>query len=110
MPYKPRRDFVGYGADMPHAKWPDGARLAVNFVLNYEEGSEPSIQDGEDHSDTGLSEAHGLGQTITGRDLGLERLLDYMQMHKGVWITRRVEIARHWIKTHPYPGKGLDER
>ncbi len=36
----------------------------------------------------------------------LERLLDYMQKHDGVWITKRVEIARHWIKTHPYPARG----
>ena len=34
------RDFVGYGATPPHADWPDGARLALNFVVNYEEGSE----------------------------------------------------------------------
>jgi peptidoglycan/xylan/chitin deacetylase (PgdA/CDA1 family) len=44
-----------------------------------------------------------------GRAVGLERLLDYMQKHEGVWITKRVEIAKHWIKTHPYPGKGLNE-
>ena len=41
MPYEVRRDFVGYGANVPDPKWPNGARLAVNFVLNYEEGSEP---------------------------------------------------------------------
>ena len=64
--YKPRRDFVGYGANLPDPKWPNGARLAVNFVMNYEEGSEPSVQDGEDHSDTGLTEAHGMGQTRQG--------------------------------------------
>jgi hypothetical protein len=32
-----------------------------------------------------------------------------MQKHDGVWITRRVDIANHWVKTHPYPGKGLGE-
>ena len=32
-----------------------------------------------------------------------------MKKHAGVWITKRVEIARHWHKTHPYPGKGLNE-
>ena len=308
MPYRSRRDFVGYGANRPIPKWPNGARLAVNFVMNYEEGSEPSIQDGEGHTDTGLTEAHGMGQTDQGprprrrkpvrvwqprrllapdapvpanaalpmtvygcglafernpeasaaiakagydicshgwrwikhyelgeaeerehirkaiastekmigrrpegwycrygpgentrrlvveeggflydsdyygdelpfwvnvdgkgqlvvpyslttndgkymagignadqwftllkdsfdmlyregktqpkmmsvgmhmrvighpgRAVGLERLLDYMQKHEGVWITKRVDIARHWIKTHPYPGKGLNE-
>jgi peptidoglycan/xylan/chitin deacetylase (PgdA/CDA1 family) len=44
-----------------------------------------------------------------GRTAGLWRLLDYMQQQKGVWITRRLDIANHWIKTHPYPGKGLNE-
>ena len=54
----------------------------------------------------------GLHSRLIGhpsRTVGLERLLDYMQRHRDVWITRRVEIARHWIKTHPYPGKGLNE-
>jgi len=44
-----------------------------------------------------------------GRTAGLWRLLDYMQQQKGVWITRRVDIANHWVKTHPYPGRGLNE-
>ena len=43
------------------------------------------------------------------RAVGLERLLDYMGKHEGVWITKRVDVARHWHKTHPYPGKGLNE-
>jgi peptidoglycan/xylan/chitin deacetylase (PgdA/CDA1 family) len=44
-----------------------------------------------------------------GRTAGLWRLLDYLQQQPGVWITRRVDIAEHWRKTHPYPGKGLNE-
>ena len=44
-----------------------------------------------------------------GRTAGLWRLLDYIQQQKGVWITRRVDIANHWMATHPYPGKGLNE-
>jgi len=43
------------------------------------------------------------------RAVGLERLLDYMTKQPGVWITRRLDIARHWISTHPYPGHGLNE-
>ena len=43
------------------------------------------------------------------RAAGLERLLDYMLKQEGVWITRRIDIARHWIATHPYPGHGLNE-
>mgnify|MGYP001824611241 CR=1 FL=1 len=55
------RDLIGYGDNPPDPKWPDGARIAVNFVLNYEEGSEPSVQDGEGHTEVGLTEAQGLG-------------------------------------------------
>jgi peptidoglycan/xylan/chitin deacetylase (PgdA/CDA1 family) len=43
------------------------------------------------------------------RAAALERLLDHIMKHEGVWITRRLDIARHWIKTHPYPGMGLNE-
>ena len=42
----PQRDFVGYGRHVPKVRWPGGARVAVNLVINYEEGSEPSMQDG----------------------------------------------------------------
>lgn len=71
------RDFVGYGDYPPDPKWPGGARLALNFVINYEEGSEPSFEDGESCSETGLSEAHGLGQSGAGRDLAAEGLFEY---------------------------------
>ena len=43
------------------------------------------------------------------RAAGLARLLDYMMGKNDVWITRRIDIARHWIATHPYGGKGLNE-
>ncbi len=89
MPYEVKRDFVGYGANMPDPKWPNGARIAVNFVMNYEEGSEPSIMDGEDHSDTGLSEAHGMGQAIKGRDLAAESLFEYGS-RVGFWRLMRL--------------------
>jgi putative urate catabolism protein len=89
MPYQVRRDFVGYGANPPDPKWPDGARLAVNFVLNYEEGSEPSMQDGEGHTDTGLTDAHGMGQTIQGRDLAGESLFEYGS-RVGFWRINRL--------------------
>jgi hypothetical protein len=41
--------------------------------------------------------------------MGLQRLLDHMQSRAGVWITRRIDIARHFAAVHPYPGKGLNE-
>ena len=54
----------------------------------------------------------GLHMRLIGhpaRAAGLERLLDYVMRHPGVWVTRRIDIARHWIAAHPYPGKGLNE-
>jgi hypothetical protein len=45
----------------------------------------------------------------SARAAGLERLLDYVARHDGVWVTRRVDIDRHWAATHPYPGRGLNE-
>ena len=89
MPYTSRRDFVGYGANPPDPKWPNGARLAVNFVMNYEEGSEPSVQDGEGHTETGLTEAHGMGQTSQGRDLAAEGMFEYGS-RVGFWRLMRL--------------------
>ena len=54
MPYEVQRDYVGYGANPPDPKWPGGARLALNFVMNYEEGSEYDVRD-DGHTDFGLS-------------------------------------------------------
>ena len=51
------RDLIGYGENPPDPKWPNGARLALNIVLNYEEGSEYSIPDGDDASETQLNES-----------------------------------------------------
>ena len=51
------RDFVGYGAEPPHARWPGDARIAVNFVINFEEGSELSYPAGDGVSETGLIES-----------------------------------------------------
>jgi len=45
------RDLVGYGRNPPHAKWPGQARIAVQFVLNYEEGGENCILHGDTHSE-----------------------------------------------------------
>jgi len=77
MTWQPKRDFIGYGSQPPDPQWPGGARLALNFVMNYEEGSEPSFDDGENFSETGLSEAHGLNQMGNGRDLAAEGLFEY---------------------------------
>ena len=46
------RDLVGYGRDLPRVRWPDGARIAVSIVVNYEEGAEYSLLDGDSHHET----------------------------------------------------------
>ena len=90
MPYEVRRDFIGYGANPPNPQWPGGARLAVNFVMNYEEGSEPSMQDGEGYTETGLTESHGLNQlTKGGRDLAAEGMFEYGS-RVGFWRLMRL--------------------
>jgi peptidoglycan/xylan/chitin deacetylase (PgdA/CDA1 family) len=83
------RDFVGYGANPPNPRWPGGACLAINFVMNYEEGSEPSIQDGENYSETGLTEAHGLHAASRGRDLAAESMFEYGS-RVGFWRLHRL--------------------
>ncbi len=83
------RDFIGYGAKPPDPKWPNGARIALNFVMNYEEGSEPSVQDGEGFTETGLTEAHGLSTIAKGRDLAAESMFEYGS-RVGFWRLMRI--------------------
>ena len=88
MPYQVQRDFVGYGGNPPDPKWPDGARVAVNFVMNYEEGSEPSVQDGEGYTETGLTEATSSSSGLKGRDLAGEGMFEYGS-RAGFWRLMR---------------------
>ena len=94
MSWQPKRDFVGYGTTPPNPRWPNGARLAINVVMNYEEGSEPSIQDGEDHSENGLTEAHGMSAGVKGRDLAAEGMFEYGS-RVGFWRLMRLFQERN---------------
>ena len=89
MPYEVNRDFIGYGANPPDPQWPGGAKLAVNFVINYEEGSEPSIELGDGYSETGLTESHGANQVKSGRDLAAEGMFEYGS-RVGFWRLTRL--------------------
>jgi peptidoglycan/xylan/chitin deacetylase (PgdA/CDA1 family) len=53
------RDVVGYGPNPPKVEWPGGARVALNFVINYEEGGERCLLHGDTHSESLLSEIVG---------------------------------------------------
>lgn len=71
------RDFVGYANSPPDVEWPNGSRLAVNFVLNYEEGSEYSLADGDDRTDATLTEVSQPRVPRGDRDLGAESMFEY---------------------------------
>ncbi|MGI9628078.1 MAG: polysaccharide deacetylase family protein [Longimicrobiales bacterium] len=83
------RDFVGYGQSPPDIRWPGGARLAVNFVLNYEEGSEYSMGDGDGRSDAALSEVAQPRVPKGDRDLGAESMFEYGS-RVGFWRLYRL--------------------
>ena len=83
----PARDFVGYGEHPPDPRWPGGARIAVNFVINFEEGSEPSVADGDGYSEAGLTEC-GSDITDGGRDLAAESMFEYGS-RVGFWRVLR---------------------
>ena len=89
MPYEVQREILGYGANPPDPRWPNGARLAVNFVINYEEGSEPSYALGDGVTETGLTESHGLNQLKSGRDLAAEGMFEYGS-RVGFWRLHRL--------------------
>jgi len=83
------RDFVGYGAEPPHAQWPGDARIAVNFVVNFEEGSELSYPAGDGVSEGGLTEMLGTDLGVRGRDLAAESMFEY-GARVGFWRLHRI--------------------
>jgi len=83
------RDLVGYGARPPHPRWPNGARLAVQIVMNYEEGSEYAIGDGDDISETYLTEVPGATLGPGKRDLIVESIYEYGS-RTGFWRLMRI--------------------
>lgn len=89
MPKRYVRDMRGYGANPPDPRWPGGARIAINFVMNYEEGSEPSVQDGEGFTEIALTEATGLPTGVKGRDLAGEGMFAYGS-RVGFWRLMRL--------------------
>ena len=86
------RDMRGYGAKPPHPRWPGGARVALQFVLNYEEGAENSVLHGDPASETFLSEIIG-APAFADRHLSMESLYEY-GARAGVWRVLRLFEAR----------------
>src|SRR4029079_17024254 len=81
------RDLVGYGPYQLHPHWPGGARVAVQFVLNYEEGAENSVLHGDAASETFLSEIIG-ATAFAERHLSMESMYEYGSC-AGVWRVLR---------------------
>jgi putative urate catabolism protein len=86
------RDLVGYGASPPQAGWPGDARIALQFVLNYEEGGENNVLHGDPGSEQFLSELIG-AQSYPARHMSMESVYEYGS-RAGVWRLLREFEAR----------------
>ena len=87
------RDLRGYGSKPPHPRWPHGARIAVQFVLNHEEGAENCVLDGDPGSETFLSEIIG-APAFPMRHMSMESLFEYGS-RAGLWrVLRAFERRR----------------
>ena len=87
------RDLIGHGRSPPHARWPNQARIAVQFVLNYEEGGENSVLHGDAGSEQFLSEMFAPA-AFAARHMSMESIYEYGS-RSGVWrILREFEARR----------------
>ena len=86
------RDLVGYGAQPPKAQWPGGARVALQYVLNYEEGGENSVLHGDAGSEAFLSEIIGAA-SFPARHMSMESIYEYGS-RVGVW--RILDLFRRY--------------
>ena len=88
MPTPYPRDLAGYGRTPPHAQWPGAARIALQFVLNYEEGAENNVLHGDAASETFLSEIVG-ASAFPARHMSMESLYEYGS-RAGLWRLLRL--------------------
>lgn len=83
------RDLRGYASQVPDASWPDGARIAVQFVINYEEGAENCVLHGDAASEAFLSEMIGAKPLVNQRHMNMESLYEY-GARAGFWRLHRL--------------------
>ena len=88
MKNKYPRNMLGYGSNPPKVTWPNNSKIAVQFVLNYEEGGENSILHGDKSSEIFLSEIIG-AKAIKGRHINMESLYEYGS-RVGFWRIHRL--------------------
>lgn len=87
------RDLIGYGNNPPHPHWPGDARIALSFVLNYEEGGERCVLHGDKESEAFLSEMVA-AQPLQGvRHMSMESLYEYGS-RAGVWRLLAVQATQ----------------
>jgi len=91
--YPRDRDMIGYGATPPNARWPGEARIAVQFVINYEEGAENSILNGDSSAESFLSEWIGAQPVLGMRNMNMESLYEYGS-RAGFWRLHRAFTSR----------------
>lgn len=87
------RDFIGYANRPPQFRWPGDSGLAVNIVLNYEEGSEYSLDEGDGRSETALLEINQPRVPAGDRDLASESMYEYGS-RVGFWRLHRLFTER----------------
>ncbi|MBV8769991.1 MAG: allantoinase PuuE, partial [Hyphomicrobiales bacterium] len=87
------RDMVGYGREPPHADWPNEARVALQFVINYEEGAENNILHGDEASEAFLSEIVGAQPWVGQRHMNMESIYEYGS-RAGFWRLWRLFAER----------------
>ena len=90
------RDLIGYGAAPPDPAWPGGARVALSFVLNYEEGGENTPLEGDPASEAFLHEVVGAPPTVGRRNLNTESMFEFGS-RAGFWRVHRI------FTTHDVP-------
>ena len=83
------RDLIGYGRNPPKADWPGGARIAVQLVLNYEEGGEMSVLHGDAASESFLSDLINPAPVLSARHMSMEQIYEYGS-RAGVWRLLRL--------------------
>jgi len=102
-----KRDLIGYAGRPPHPHWPEGARVAVQFVLNVEEGAERCVVDGDAQSEDYLHELPGRPPRAGERDLSVESMYEYGS-RAGAWRILELFRARGLALTAFAAGRALE--
>ncbi|KAF2501231.1 glycoside hydrolase/deacetylase [Lophium mytilinum] len=78
------RDLIGYGRESLDPQWPNGAKIAISFVINYEEGAERTVSNGDEQSESHLWEQSNIGPRVGVRQINAESDYDYGS-RVGIW-------------------------